>query len=223
MKWNSLISTQNLKLAWRRINTGVNLQYKRFFRESYLIYESAADKHIKRLHEDLKARSWEPEHATRIYVPKPSGLQRPISLLAIEDQILFQAIANLFAKKLHQKRQRVELKTVFSNKLSSPKDSIFFVERWQTTYQLFQQKCTALFNKGYQWSAHFDLSAFYDTISHDLLLSIESPRGGSDTSETVKSWLQKWSAENNKTMTGHGIPQGPIASNFPCRSFFLAD
>lgn len=222
MKWKSLISTQNLKLAWRRINTGTNLQYKRFFRESYWVYESAADKHIRQLHKDLLAQSWEPDFATRLYLPKPSGLQRPLSLLGIEDQILLQAIANLFAKKLYEKRQTVELKTVFSNKLSKPKDSIFFVERWQTTYRSFQRKCVDLFEGGYVWTAHFDLSAFYDTISHDLLLSIESPSGGDqNTKINVENWLQKWSAEENKTMTGHGIPQGPIASNFLAEAFFL--
>ena len=222
MKWQSLISTQNLKLAWRRINTGTNLQYKRFFRESYWVYESAVDNHIKQLHSDLVAMSWRPEYATRLYLPKPSGLQRPLSLLGIEDQILLQAVANLFAKKLYVRRQRVELKTVFSNTLSKPKDSIFFMERWQETYRSFQKKCIDVFDEGYVWSSHFDLSAFYDTISHDLLLSIESPRGGDpDTREVVKEWLQTWSAEERKTMTGHGIPQGPIASNFLAEAFFL--
>ena len=139
MRWESLISTQNLKLAWRRINTGRNLQYKRFFREAYLVYESAVDEHIRDLHATLAAKVWNPSHATRLYLPKPSGLQRPLSLLGIEDQILLQSIANIFAKKLYKKRQRVELQTVFSNKLASPKDSIFFMEHWQTTYRAFQK------------------------------------------------------------------------------------
>ena len=157
MKWKSLISIQNLKLAWQRINTGTNLQYKRFFRESYWVYESAADKHIKQLHDDLVAKSWQPKYATRLYLPKPSGLQRPLSLLGIEDQILLQAIANLFAKRLYSKRQGVELKTVFSNKLSEPKGSIFFMDSWQKTYRFLPKKGTEVFDEGYAWSAHFDL------------------------------------------------------------------
>ena len=222
MKWQSLISTQNLKLAWRRINTGLNLQYKRFFRESYLVYESSLDEHLRRLHKELATKVWRPDYATKLYIPKPSGLQRPLSLLNIEDQIVLQGIANIFAKKFYGKRQKVELKTVFSNKLSEPRNSIFFVERWQTTYRAFQEKCTKLFNEGYTWSVHFDLSAFYDTISHDLLLAIESSQSNdSDTRDTVKQWLQKWSAESIKTMTSHGIPQGPIASDFLAEVFLL--
>lgn len=222
MKWQSLVSTQNLKLAWRRINTGRNLQYKRFFRESYLVYESAIDDHIRELHKTLSAKAWEPSHATRLYLAKPSGLQRPLSLLGIEDQIVLQAIANRFATKLHKRRQRVELETVFSNKLASPKDSIFFMERWQMTYSAFQSKCTEAFDQGLRWSAHFDLSAYYDTISHDLLLSIASPDNSEpDTLNAVKDWLRVWSADNIAAMTGHGIPQGPIASDFLAEAFFL--
>ena len=78
MQWKSLVSTQNLKLAWRRINTGKNLQYKRFFREAYLVYESGLDDHIRDLHKSLLARAWQSTHATRIYLPKPSRkLPRP--------------------------------------------------------------------------------------------------------------------------------------------------
>lgn len=223
MNWNSLISTSNLKLAWLRINTGTNLQYKRFFRESYLVYDSAADVHIRQLHKDLAARAWQPKYATKVYLPKPSGLQRPLSLLGIEDQILLQSIANHYARKMYSKRQKVELKTVFSNKLARPRDSIFFVESWKITYSAFQETCTDLFKSGYEWSVHFDLSAFYDTISHDLLLSLESPRsdGDSITKDTVKEWLQHWSAEGGKTRTSHGIPQGPIASDFLAETFLL--
>ncbi|MBN2108087.1 MAG: hypothetical protein JW832_11740 [Deltaproteobacteria bacterium] len=222
MKWDSLISTQNLKLAWRRINTGRNLQYKQFFRAAYLVYEGNVDEYIKGLHKTLKAKAWSPHHATRVYLPKPSGLQRPLSLLDIEDQIVLQAISNKFATKLYRKRQQVELETVFSNKLSSPRDSIFFMERWQATYRAFQNKCTEVFNLGFKWSAHFDLSAYYDTISHELLLSIVSPNQSEPgTLDIIKKWLRVWSADNIAAMTAHGIPQGPIASDFIAEAFFL--
>jgi hypothetical protein len=216
------VSTQNLRLAWKRINTGRNLQYKRFYRDLYLVYEGAAGENIRELHSRLIARAWKPTYARRVHLPKPSGLQRPLSLLGVEDQILLQAIANVFAKKLRKKRQRVELETVFSNKLSDSKGSIFFTERWQTTYRAFQEKCIKFFTEGYRWAAHFDLSAFYDTISHDLLVSIISPRSlYPNTWNIVKEWLRIWSAGDKTAMTGHGIPQGPIASDFLAEAFFL--
>ncbi len=222
MRWESLISIHNLKLAWRRINTARNLQYKRFFRESFLVYESSLADNIRDLHQTLAAGVWEPSHATRLYLPKPSGLQRPLTLLEIEDQILLQAVSNLFAKQLHAKRKKIELETVFSNKLAERSDSIFFTERWQTTYNAFQKKCTDLYDAGYRWAADFDLAAYYDTISHDLLLSIVSPKNNHPyTKDIIRQWLQIWSADNISNMTGHGIPQGPIASDFLAEAFFL--
>jgi len=186
------------------------------------VYEASLDENIKELHKKLVTRVWQPNHATRIYLPKLSGLQRPISLLSIEDQILLQAIANCFALKLRSKRKIVELKTVFSNKLAEQKDSIFFTEQWQVTYRGFQTKCVEHFDAGYCWSAHFDLSAYYDTISHDLLIRIISPgRSHPETWNIVSDWLQKWSASESSAMTGHGIPQGPIASDFLAEAFFL--
>lgn len=222
MKWKALVSTQNLKLAWRRINTGRNLQYKRFFREAYLVYESALDHHIRELHRALAAKAWQPTCATRIYLPKPSGLQRPLSLLDLEDQIVLQAVANRFAAKLYAQRQRVELHTVFSNKLASPKDSIFFLEQWQQTYGEFQKKCQEVFAQGYRWSAHFDLAAFYDTISHKLLLEGMSTKGDEEeTKNTVQNWLGRWSSGDLDSAIGHGIPQGPVASGFLSEAFLL--
>ena len=222
MQWRSIISKQNLKLAWQRINTGSNLQYKRFFRESYLVYESASVDHLRELRRALVNNVWEPSYATRLYLPKPSGLQRPLSLLAIQDQIVLQAIANQFARKLRQKRQKVELKSVFSNKLTDEANSIFFTERWQLTYRKFQEKCTDIFNEGYRWVADFDLAAYYDTISHALLLTTVSPRSSDQKAKkSLEKWLGVWSANELSTVTGHGIPQGPIASDFLAESFFL--
>jgi len=222
MRWESLVSMQNLRLAWRRINTGWNLQHKRFFRDLYLVYEAALDENLRSLREELLAGSWRPTHPLRLYVPKASGLQRPISLLGLEDQILLQAIANVFARKLAEKRKSVEMKGVFSNILSGNADSIFFFQSWRSTYSAFQDRCRALFAEGNPWIAHFDLAAYYDTISHEMLLRIVSPRNSHpETWGKVKKWFEVWSASNDTAMTSHGIPQGPIAADLLAEAFFL--
>lgn len=222
MRWESLVSVQNLKLAWRRINTGRNFQHKRFFREAYLVYETALEQNLRSLRQQLINRAWKPSHPERLYVPKPSGLQRPISLLGLEDQILLQAVANVFAEKLQGKRHKVELVTVFSNILSRPSNSIFFTGPWQDSYNAFQRRCETLFVQSNRWIGHFDLAAYYDTISHDMLFRIVSPRGKyPDTWRSVSSWFKIWSASHDNSETLHGIPQGPIASDFLAEAFFL--
>ena len=89
----SLISVKNLELAWFRIATGKNLQHKRFFRHIYGAYEPGLDANLTLLHEKLIG-GWKATPPMRVYLPKTSGLLRPITLLAIEDQIVLQAIAN---------------------------------------------------------------------------------------------------------------------------------
>ena len=123
--FEKLISQSNLELAWRRITTGTNHQHKRYFRNLYYAYETALDANLSDLHERLQGGSYHPQPPTRVYLPKPSGLQRPLTLLTIEDQVVLQAIANCFALKLASKRRPLELQTVFSNILQDEQSSIF--------------------------------------------------------------------------------------------------
>ena len=46
MRINQLASKNNLQLAWRRITTGGNYQYKRFYRPIYYAYEVALDANL---------------------------------------------------------------------------------------------------------------------------------------------------------------------------------
>lgn len=104
----ALISKRNLELAWRRIVTGRNLQHKRFFRHLYGGYELGLKDNINLLHDRLRG-NWHATPPCRIYIPKSSGLLRPITLLAIEDQIVLQAIANRGAPCSRKKAQgRIE-------------------------------------------------------------------------------------------------------------------
>ncbi|MFK7824505.1 MAG: hypothetical protein AB8G05_10120 [Oligoflexales bacterium] len=136
MDLSNLGSKKNLELAWQRISTGLNHQYKKYFREQYGIYEIALSDHISNLSIAIKTRSYEPSKPTRIYIPKPSGLQRPITLLTLEDQIVLQAIANLYAKKCQVSRQQVQDKKTYSNYIEDTQ-SIFLFRNWRKSYQKY--------------------------------------------------------------------------------------
>ena len=110
---SKIYSYENLLLAWRRLSTARNIPYKRFYRSIYAAYEIAHEQNIRDLSLRLKG-SWKPNKPFRIYLPKPSGLQRPITLLHLEDQIVLQAIANVFLIS-YQQEEKVEHKVVFSN------------------------------------------------------------------------------------------------------------
>ena len=65
MRFQTLISKQNLELAWRRITTGVNQQYKRFFRRLYYAYELALNENIEDLYLRLRGGAFEPSQPIR--------------------------------------------------------------------------------------------------------------------------------------------------------------
>jgi len=221
MKLSSVWSRNNLLLAWRRVTTGTNLAYKRYFRPIYYAYEIALADNLRDLHTRLSGGSYRPQQPAKVYMPKASGLQRPLTLLSVEDQIVLQAIANVFALKTQRKRRRVEHKTVFSNIVQRPAGSIFFLQNWRHSYGLFQSKVEEYYRRDYCWIAHFDLAAFYDTICHDMLLRTAFPRTADSARGCILQFLKTWSSETTITSHGHGIPQGPNASDFLAECFLL--
>ena len=209
-------------MAWRRITTTKDARYKNYFRHIYEAYELSYESNIKVLRRRLRDREYKPCEPVRIYYPKASGLQRPITLLSVEDQILLQALANIFAEKIRDRRKLLIGRVIFSNWLTKKGDSQFFLSDWQYGYQSLRRKLITCFNEGYTWVTHFDLAAFYETIPHELLFRTIFPRGGAPRFRSeVANWLSVWSSDERSTQHGHGIPQGPKASDFLAESIML--
>lgn len=222
MSYKELISKPNLQLAWRRITATRDARYKRYFRHLYEAYELSYERNIADLHKRLHEGVFQPTEPVRVYYPKPSGLQRPITLLCIEDQILLQATANLFSKKLFLRRKPLLGVAVFSNWVNDKKDSIFFVQHWKNGYYQLRKNILISFSVGKRWVAKVDLSAFYETIPHDLLLKTAFPQGGgAELSEHVLRCFEIWSSDHHTSRHQHGIPQGPVASDFLAECILL--
>ena len=219
--YSSLISKHNLTLAWRRITTASDARYKKYFRRIYEAYELASDANIDNLYHRLKLGMYSPSEPIRFYYPKPSGLQRPISLLALEDQIILQALANVFSNKIYEKRKPLLANSIFSN-WENDSDLIFFLQDWKKGFGSLRKYLLNKFKNGYPWVASFDLSAFYDTIDHGLLLKVIAPRGGDQKFvEDALTGLKVWSSDKRSRQYGHGIPQGPLASSYLAEAFML--
>lgn len=223
MKYSDLISKTNLYLSWRRITTANNVRYKDYFRHISEAYELSYKENLEDLYQRLKNNIYKPEDIIRIYYPKASGLLRPITLLCVEDQIVYQAIANIYAEKVRNRREKLEGKIVFSNWLTSQRNSEFFLVSWKRGYFRLRQTLLDEFKRGNRWMVIFDLSAFYDTIPHDILMKIIAPRTkASDLKEFISKTLFQWSSDKASSKHNHGIPQGPIASDFLSECFMLS-
>lgn len=220
MNFDKLISKKNLILAWRRITSSRDARYKAFFRHILEAYELSFDKNVEDLRRRLLNGEYVAQIPVRFYLPKPSGLQRPITLLSIEDQIVLQALTNLFAEKVRQKRSGLAGKFIYSNKLGK-KDSQFFLEKWQLGFSQLKQNLKLKYKSGYVWIATFDISAFYDTIPHELLLKVLTTNPNGDLHSNAKVWLKTWSSDRQSDQHNHGIPQGPMASDFLAECILL--
>lgn len=220
MKLARLASRPNLRLAWRRITTGGNQQYKRLYRGLYYAYEVALESNLTDLRQRLLGGTFVAQHPERMYIPKASGLHRPVTLLDLEDQIVLQAFANLAAARMQTRRAPLQFRVVFSNILEKP-TSPFFFRRWQDTYAAFQARIAAHYVAGRRWVGDFDLAAFYDTVSHELLLKTLYPRTTSDDLKWIAGCLRTWSSDAPASGHGHGLPQGPLASDFLAECFLV--
>lgn len=222
MSLSKLSSKPNLRLAWRRITTAKDARYKNYFRRIMEAYELSYEENIIDLNKRIRSNDYSPQSPVRVYYPKISGLQRPITLLCIEDQIILQAIANLYAEKIRDRRQPLVGKAIFSNWLTKENDSAFFLSDWKYGYLELRKALKGLLRHGFTWMANFDLAAFYDTIPHELLLRTIAPRGGnSDLTDFISLCLKTWSTDYQSVRHNHGIPQGPTASNFLAESIML--
>lgn len=207
-----LYDRDNVRRAWRWVRSNPDRAYKSYFRELYAAYSIAEDKLLERLGERLRRGIYEPETACKIYLPKKSGILRPYSLLAVEDQIAYQAAVNLVAEALFPRVRSRYFKEVFGH-LYAGKSSTWFYRRWSDGYKAFNKAANDVFNRGFKWTASFDLTACYDSIDHKVIQHfLTNLRLSREFAQTLSEWLSKWTATDRNIFHGHGIPQGPLGS-----------
>lgn len=214
MALETILRRESLALAWERILRSSSVPYKKHFRTVYDAFEVAKNRNLDRLASGLQSGLWEPSPPTKVYTPKASGLQRTFSLLHVEDQIVFQAMADYCANRLRNRRKRLEGKVVFSNLLTSQKNK-FFLLPWKTGYRQYNRTTRFHVGRGNKVVANFDLASFYDTISHDLLIARIAPLGGGQYEMAfLRKCLETWAGDHDDSGQRHGIPQGLSASDF---------
>src|ERR1043166_3248389 len=156
---------ENLSRAWRWILSNPDAAYKNLFRSAYLNYSVADASLLDDLRDRLHRGVYEPEAACKIYQPKPSGLLRQMTLLTIEDQVVYQAMINVIADRLRPRVQSRYNNEVFGHVLAKP-DGTWFDQKWQNSYARFNAAARKAHADGFVYAAHFDLTSFYDSLDH---------------------------------------------------------
>lgn len=215
-------SISNFELAFARIVRGQNKEYKTFFRHLYPSYELSLRDNLEDLIDDIKHGRYEPSRATCVYQPKKSGVLRPLRLLTLQDQIVYQAIANLIAVAYHPIQDRLAFKRCFGAIAAGPK-SAFFYRGWRSCYRKFDQAVVKAFKSGNKYVADFDLVSFFELIDHRLLNDVLRIRFKQPEILTLLfKCLEKWTEHHHGSCLHHGIPQGPEASAFLAECFLFS-
>lgn len=204
----------NLRRAWRWLNTNPDASYKSYFRHIYRSYSISADQNIDDLRKRLAIGSYTPQHATKLYLPKKSGIQRTYTLLALEDQIVYQALINVVADRMLPTVKKKYHKQVFGN-LYAGQRSKFFYRDWRRGYRRFGDSLRDIHRRGFIYAASFDLTACYDSIDHSVLSHFLGDIGlQKEFIDLLRKYLRIWTAApaENRIYQGHGIPQGPLSS-----------
>lgn len=216
--YEKMCSLANLRRAYRWTLSNPDARYKGYFRDAYAAYASCSDLNLRRLRKHLARNAYEPGHASKVYLPKPSGILRPYTLLSVNDQIVYQACVNVIAEKLKPKVKGRYFKTVFGH-LYGGKSSKFFYLRWQRGYQAYTKSVLNNVNSGFNYVANFDLASFYDSIDHHVLrhflreLKVDTDLIDFLLLACLRTWTSStWTTLSNVIYHVHGIPQGPLAS-----------
>jgi Reverse transcriptase (RNA-dependent DNA polymerase) len=216
----------NLRRAYRWLLSNPDPAYKAYFRDAYDAFALASDTHLRWIRQEGLSERYQVSHASKVLLPKPSGSLRSITLLTVEDQIVYQACVNLIAEALKRRTAPRYEKTIFAH-LYGGKTSSFFYKRWQTGYKKFGEKIRTAHSNGFTHIADFDLASFYDSIDHNVLRHfLIDIKVDEDTItfllDCLKIWTSTtWSNGPKNIYHGHGIPQGPMSSGMLSETVLL--
>ena len=226
-QYERFLTKENFTLAYKRLKTIKKHEYKDFYYHDFKAFEALFNQNIETLISDIAEEIYEPSSCEKYYMPKKKNLARPITLLTLIDQIVYQAIANVVADLFYPTMSRYFNLNTFGN-LFIPTDApnnIFFFEQWKTQWKKFNQNKKEAFEQGFRYSAEFDIASFYDTIDHGVLLAIMTEYEiGDELVALLNKCLSKWTVSataNLRFVKSCGIPQGPACSAFFAEIYLL--
>lgn len=206
----------NLLRAWEWILHNPEAWYKNYFRHIYSAYSMATQENLVHLSKRLNEDTFRPTEGIKLYKPKSSGVLRPVTLLGVEDQIVYQALTNVIAEQMKSKVKRYYNKKNYGTLYSGRRDFFFYVP-WEIGYTKFTNAIRDGYHSGYSYIASFDLTACFDSIDHNVLKHMLSQYSlEREFCDYLCNLLKIWSATatsgSNPVFQEHGIPQGPMAS-----------
>ena len=155
-RWHSLydrmLSEDALRAAFRKVKQskgapGVDGQTVEAF-------EADLEREVRRLEEELRAKTYRPQPVRRVEIPKPTGGVRKLGVPAVRDRVVQQVLLNvltpIFEPTFHPSSYGYRPKRSCHDAIAK---AWLFIEQYKR-----------------RWVVDMDLSKCFDTLDHDLII-----------------------------------------------------
>ncbi len=161
-------------------------------------FERDLMKNLKRLSEQLREGSYQPQAVRRVWIPKPGSREkRPLGVPTVRDRVVQAAL-------------RLVLEPIFERDFAE--QSYGFRPKRGCKEAL--RRVDGLLKQGYTWIVDADLKSYFDTIPHEPLMErVREKVSDGRVLDLVEAFLNQQVLDGMKSWTPEGgTPQGAVLS-----------
>ena len=186
-----ILSDENLEEAIRRVKRNRGAAGVDGMKTSEL--DEYFSKHKEIIKQQIRNMQYRPKPVRRVYIPKPNGKQRPLGIPSVADRVVQQAAAQV-------------LSGIYDSTFS---DHSYGFRPSRSAHDAMKDVLNNL-NSGYDWVIDLDIEKYFDTVSHDKLISILREKvNDKRTLHLIRSFLKAGVMVNGLVSpTELGVPQG---------------
>jgi len=224
-QFKEIFSREGFRLAWERYNRSCPRYSKDFL--GVKIFGQDLSNNLTQLSELLLSGEYQAVRPPKYYLPKASGLSRTISILPVQDALVYQCLADYAAAKTYPllaenvpfvlgSMLHPEVK-IGRELLKHRSASYYFFQPYLVYYKYYAESVNrALDEQNVSFKLETDITGFFDSIPHHTLFQhLEEKAGfGVDVLDFMGDCLTSWSGNRESWTPSVGIPQSNASSSF---------